>query len=1526
MRFFIFIFLLISIGVNAQPPCASPGGTPESGIAVCGALIFPQGLLPNCSAPDIPQGNNACGNDLVGSGNSIWYKFHCYQSGTLGFLIRPVNPTHDYDWSVMNITGRPISDVFTINVSISSNLSSRTDVLNGATGCTPSGAQNFACGGSGLPLSQFNRMPNITAGNDYLLMVTKFTPTTNQGYDLEFLGGTAVLTNPLPPTITSVSTVGCNLSQLKVTFSEDIKCSSLTVPPALASALELSITNGTNVITSITSNCSTGSNAFTELIINLQNPLSAGAHNLVVATGVGIGADGNTLLDICNDPMLPASIPFSVNASPPAPAVTAAVALCQGATATQLTATGTNLLWYTTAIGGTGSTTAPTPSTTNTGVTMYYVSQTIGGCESPRALITVTVNPVLGLPGVTTPVNYCRGATAVPLSATGTGILWFTSPTGGTGTATAPTPLTTNVGTTPYYVSQTLGTCEGARAVINVTIEATPIAPIVISPITYCQNATSTGLTAGGTNLLWYANATGGTGTITIPFPPTGSVGSTTYYVSQTVGNCESPRAAIVVNVIAPPAAPSASTPITYCQGDNAIALTATPATGAVLLWYTVASGGTGSTTAPTPSTTTASSVMYYVSQSVGTCESQRTTILVIVKPTPAAPIATSPIAYCQGTNATALTASGTGLLWYTVPNAGIGSSTAPTPSTATGGSTTYYVSQTNNGCEGPRTAIVVNVTTTPAAPIVTAAVGYCQGTTATALTAAGTNLLWYTTATGGTGSSTAPTPLTTALGSTNYYVSQSTNGCEGPRASIAVTVSTTPAAPIVNATVTYCQGATATALTATGTNLLWYTQATGGTSSTTAPTPLTTAVGTTIYYVSQTFGTCEGPRASITVTVNSTPNAPTVPSATINYCVGATASALTATGTNLLWYTVPTGGAGSSIAPTPSTTTAASTLYYVSQTTGICEGPRTQVTVVVTAIPAAPVVISPVVYCQGTTASALTATGTNLLWYFNSVSTSIAPTPLTTNVGSTLYYVSQSINNCASTTANITVVVTTTPSLPTVTTPVTYCQNATTNPLIATGTNLQWYTTATGGTASTITPTVSSTTAGTFTFYVAQKLGNCEGPRAAIVVDITATPTAPTVVTPFNICPNDIAPPLPVTGTNLLWYNAATGGVGSTIAPVPNTAIFPATYTYYVSQSTSAATGSCEGPRVAIVVTVDNPLQINVGLDPTICEGESVKLLPVVTPAGATYEWRADGVPLSTIDDRFIKDAIVNPIDTGVYILKATLGGCSKEDTLNVKVIWKPIINAGLTKAICLDSSILLKGIVSHNSGDSISYLWSPTDSLATPDALQTLAYPTKTTLYTISFQTKPSYGCDFKGSSAVKLVVQKIDKAFAGNDTVAVKGVPHVLQGSGGLNYTWSSPAGINISNPFSQKAIVILNDDAQFYLKVTDAIGCEGRDTVFIKVYNGPTFYVPNSFTPNGDGLNDIFRAIPVGMANTYFRIFNRTGQVMFETSQYLKGWDGTFNGKLQPNGTYVWIVTGTDRDYKKVEMKGTVNLVR
>ena len=125
----------------------------------------------------------------------------------------------------------------------------------------------------------------------------------------------------------------------------------------------------------------------------------------------------------------------------------------------------------------------------------------------------------------------------------------------------------------------------------------------------------------------------------------------------------------------------------------------------------------------------------------------------------------------------------------------------------------------------------------------------------------------------------------------------------------------------------------------------------------------------------------------------------------------------------------------------------------------------------------------------------------------------------------------------------------------------------------------------------------------------------------------------------------------------------------------------------------------------------------------------------------------------------------------------------------------------------------------------------------------------------------------------------------------------------------------------------AHVVLNHDQLFYLETRDIGGCKGYDTVFVKVYEGPEYYIPNSFTPNGDGINDIFRAIPVGIANTeYLKIYDRMGKLIFETNRWLRGWDGNYQGRKQPTAAYVWMVKGTDKYGKVIEKKGTVLLLR
>jgi hypothetical protein len=190
-------------------------------------------------------------------------------------------------------------------------------------------------------------------------------------------------------------------------------------------------------------------------------------------------------------------------------------------------------------------------------------------------------------------------------------------------------------------------------------------------------------------------------------------------------------------------------------------------------------------------------------------------------------------------------------------------------------GTCTLVVTELNaSGCSAVINSILITVVQLPLAPAVTTPVTYCQNATAVPLTATGTGLSWYTTATGGTGSATAPAPSTAATGNTSYWVSQTNaNGCEGPRIEIVVTVNALPLAPVVTTPVTYCQNATAVPLTATGTGLLWYTTATGGIGSATAPAPSTAATGNTSYWVSQTNANgCEGPGAQITVTVDPLP------------------------------------------------------------------------------------------------------------------------------------------------------------------------------------------------------------------------------------------------------------------------------------------------------------------------------------------------------------------------------------------------------------------------------------------------------------------------------------------------------------------------------------------------------------------------------------------------------------------------------------------------------------------------------
>ena len=565
-------------------------------------------------------------------------------------------------------------------------------------------------------------------------------------------------------------------------------------------------------------------------------------------------------------------------------------------------------------------------------------------CTTPAAPIVVT-----------TPILYCLNAPATPLTATGTSLLWYTSPTNGTGVATL-TPSTTAIGNVSYYVTQNVGGCESARALVSIVVEGGPAVPTVVTPVTYCQGATAVPLTASGSGLKWYANNTITTALPTAPTPSTATVGTTTYYVSQTFNICESARVPINVIVVQAPSAPTVISPVVYCQG--AVASQLTP-NGGTFKWYADNTTTTALPTAPTPSTATVGTITYYVSQTVNTCESARAQITVTVTAAPAAPTVVTPVTYCQGAVAVPLTASGSGLKWYADNTTTTALPTAPTPSTATSGTTTYYVSQTFNICESARAQITVMVIQSSPAPTVVTPVTYCQGAVAVPLTASGSGLKWYADNTTTTALPSAPTPSTTTAGTTTYYVSQAPNMCESTRAQITVVVVLKPLVPIVVSPVTYCQGVTAVPLTAYGSGLKWYADNTTPTPIASPSTPITSAVGTTNYFVSQTANGCESSRAQITVVVNALPAAVITPAGSTTIPAGGSVTLNANTGSGLLykWFNESTqvGTGASYVANTDGSyevevtngsgckaTSAPVTITIESTTTGITTGNNT--------------------------------------------------------------------------------------------------------------------------------------------------------------------------------------------------------------------------------------------------------------------------------------------------------------------------------------------------------------------------------------------------------------------------------------------------------------------------------------------------------------------------------------------------------------------------------------------------------
>ncbi len=475
--------------------------------------------------------------------------------------------------------------------------------------------------------------------------------------------------------------------------------------------------------------------------------------------------------------------------------------------------------WYDVETGGT-----PLEADIDLATGTYYVSQTVNGCESARTAVEVTVNPIPAAPTADTVQEFCGEATLADVTITGDNIIWYDAPTGGLEMAS---DMELVEGTSLFYATQTVDGCESTeRIAVALTVNITP-APEVEN-LTFCGASTVADLSVvSGVMPMWYDVETGGTALAADAAIATGA-----YYVSQTISGCEGPRAMVEVTVNEIPSAPTADG-VLFCGEATVADLSVT--SGEMPMWYGAATGGTalGMDTALATGT-------YYVSQTVNGCESERTAVSVTVNPIPAAPTADAQM-FCGSAVATDLTATAEGTaIWYADAT-----TTTPLAGDADLTTGTYYVSQIVNGCESERTMVDVTVNEIPAMPTADNFTFCGEATVADLTVTSGEMPMWYDVEAGGT-----VLAMSTPLASGMYYVSQTVNGCESPRAMVEVTINEIPVAPTADALQTFCNTATIADISIIGENVVWYDAAEGG--SVVAGDMVLTQ-GTSIYYASQT-------------------------------------------------------------------------------------------------------------------------------------------------------------------------------------------------------------------------------------------------------------------------------------------------------------------------------------------------------------------------------------------------------------------------------------------------------------------------------------------------------------------------------------------------------------------------------------------------------------------------------------------------------------------------------------------------
>jgi gliding motility-associated-like protein len=399
-------------------------------------------------------------------------------------------------------------------------------------------------------------------------------------------------------------------------------------------------------------------------------------------------------------------------------------------------------------------------------------------------------------------------------------------------------------------------------------------------------------------------------------------------------------------------------------------------------------------------------------------------------------------------------------------------------------------------------------------------------------------------------------------------------------------------------------------------------------------------------------------------------------------------------------------------------------------------------------------------------------------------------------------------------------------------------------------------------------------------------------------------------------ICSIDTLPLRAIGSGTFIWTPTSGNIIG---ANTPNPLVFPKTTTTYTVSINDRGCVTSDSIRVNVL----DFIAVDAGRDTTICRGDEITLRPVTQ--GLSFRWS----PAATLDNPNVRNPRATPTTTRTtYIVLANLGKCQDTDSVVVTTVPYPVSMVSPDTTICFGDAAPLRG-----SGDGNRFQWVPVTDLANSITLNPTARPRASTTYTLFMY--DDKGCPKPGTSSVTVSV--IPQIFinAGRDTSIVLGQALQINASSNAPINnWSPALGLSTTSGLNPVLILREQDINQgiefitYRISASSPEGCNASDDLVVRVFStGPSIFVPTAFTPNGDGLNDKIRPILAGIQKLeFFRIFNRYGQLVFQSTNPEGAWDGTLKGQKQPSGTFVFQVQATDYLGEVLKQSGTFNLIR